>query len=371
MRFSYSSLLITLVMVSFMFFLLNILLKQKHKFFLFRADFFIVLSLIIILRLTFPFEFPFTISLYISSIMNPISNFFNFEIYNGFIMSDLLNIIWFIGFLISFTLYTKKLLLSNRIFKQINIVSKKMHVSDFMEIDKSHDYEIWKTNLISTPMVFSFRKVILLPEYDLSNDEIHAILLHEIQHIKHHDIFVKHFVNILLIIYWWFIPIRWLSKSIDSVLEIRADDKATQAFSEKEKLQYASILISMERKIQDVSDTSSLLAVSNCFIQEDKNILSYRIHYLLQTHFNKKTNNIFLCLVFLLPLLTNSIVLEANFGEPKSNDVIISEEEIDQGYILCHSDGSYSFVLNDFRAKILNPNADEFINLPRIYEGDI
>lgn len=372
MHFSYSSLLITLAMTLLMFFLLDILLKQKNKFFLFRTDFFIVLSLIILLRLALPFELPFTISLYISSIMNPVSIFLNFEIYNGFLISHLLGLIWFIGSLILFILYIQKLSLSKCIFKKINKASQKMHICDFMKVDKSHNYEIWKTDLINTPMVLGFKKVILMPNYTLKSNETHSILLHEMQHIKHHDIYIKHFVNILLIIYWWFIPIYWLSKNIDLVLEIRADDKATKRFSEREKLQYAAILIGMERKIQDSSKHQSLSTISNCFIREGKDILSYRIRFLTQTHFNKKTNIVFLCLIFLLPLLSNSIILEADFGNPKTEEKIISEENLNQGYILCHDDGSYSFILNDFSAKISNPNADEFINLPRLYDkGDI
>ena len=357
-------------MVLLMSLLLNILLKQKEKYFMFRSDLFVILSLIIILRLSCPFEFPFTISLYLSTLMNPINSFLNFEIYSSFTVIQFLIIIWILGSVTCFIFYIKKLCVSKQLFNQLKCTSSIMHISDFMKVDNKYNYEVWKTKLICTPMVISSKKVILLPENNLEERETYFVLLHEMQHIKYYDIYIKHFLNLLLVIYWWFFPVYWIVQNINLVLEIRADDKATKNFSEKERLLYASTLINIEKKLFINDMDKSAISSSCCFIQENQDILSYRIRYLIKSHFNRRTNLLLTFLIALFPLFTNIVIFEADYGNPTENEEIISEEDLIQGYILCHKDGSYSYVLNDLKAKINNPNSPEFLNLPRIKEGE-
>ena len=77
--------------------LLTILLHQKKRYIFFRSDLLIILSIIILIRLVFPVEFPFTRSIYIGSLMNPIQEFLEVELTKGITVLNLFCIIWGIG----------------------------------------------------------------------------------------------------------------------------------------------------------------------------------------------------------------------------------------------------------------------------------
>ena len=62
-------------------------------------------------------------------------------------------------------------------------------------------------------MVLGWQKVILLPDVSYSQKEIEHILSHELQHILNHDIWIKQLMNLLTIVYWWFLPVLLAEKS--------------------------------------------------------------------------------------------------------------------------------------------------------------
>ena len=51
-------------------------------------------------------------------------------------------------------------------------------------------------------------------------------------------------------------------------------------------------------------------------IQDNAHVLEYRINYLMDGMYRKKTSKILMIAVLALPLLTNSIILESAFEPP-------------------------------------------------------
>ena len=120
MRLSISSVFITLIMVVIMEIFLYFLLKQKKRFLIFRADFIILLGIIILFRLLFPLELPFTHSIYLGSVMNPIQSFFNFEFAPGVNMLELFCSIWVVGICFFGFIYFRKICKRARNFIFLN-----------------------------------------------------------------------------------------------------------------------------------------------------------------------------------------------------------------------------------------------------------
>ena len=102
-------------------------------------------------------------------------------------------------------------------------------------------------------------------------------------------------------------------------------------------------------------------------IQDNANVLEYRINYLVDGMYQKKTSKILMIVVLALPLLTNSIILESAF-DPPNNEDFYDQSNIDKGYIIKHKDGTYELVLGKTRFKISNPNDDCFKAVPIIKE---
>ena len=86
-------------------------------------------------------------------------------------------------------------------------------------------------------------------------------------------------------------------------------------------------------------------------IQDNAHVLEYRINYLMDGMYRKKTSKILMIVVLALPLLTNSIILESAF-EPPNNEDMYDQSDIDKGHIIKHKDGTYELVLGKKRFEI-------------------
>ena len=97
MNISISSLFITLC-VSLLFILFfSMILTHKKSYRLFRADLLFILAIVICLRMIFPVEFPFTKTIPLPVIMNPIMDFLNFELFSEIKVMYVLFFIWMTG----------------------------------------------------------------------------------------------------------------------------------------------------------------------------------------------------------------------------------------------------------------------------------
>ena len=96
---------------------------------------------------------------------------------------------------------------------------------------------------LSTPALVGFKnpKIIIpsnVPEYDL-----YYILLHELEHYKHHDLYFIAILHLLCIIYWWNPVIYLLKHAALKVIEYRIDNAVAQQLSEQGKLNYLQSII--------------------------------------------------------------------------------------------------------------------------------
>ena len=226
-------------------------------------------------------------------------------------------------------------------------------------------YPVYVSKYVQTPTVFTTRKIIFLPITSYTENEFNSILSHEISHIKNHDGLIKQMINILMILYWWNPFVYLFRKQLHLLLEMRADYNCTKHLNSISKYQYVQNLISIQKKsCTNIADSS----LASNMIDENIQILKYRINYLIEEKYQQKTNRLFLMFLIFLPLLTNSIILEAAFPAPNENQMI-SEGELKNGYITLENNGDYVFHLGDFCGIIDNPNAKEFKNLPVLTGG--
>lgn len=223
MRFSLSSLFMSLIMVSILILIFNFFLTKKSVYRFFRMDFLTVLLIAIILRILIPAEFFFTISIYSTEILTVFYDFLIFNDFHGFTVLHLLIIIWIIGMVVQVVRYILKIKKLNGLIRGIKQTAVLHHTSEFIQDPGHKDYAVYFTDVVSTPMVLGFSNSIFLPNDQYTDTEMNNILRHEMQHIKNKDILIKHLFNIISIIYWWFYPIYILKRQIDLFLEMRID----------------------------------------------------------------------------------------------------------------------------------------------------
>lgn len=370
MNLSVSSIFITLIISLVMIILFYLILFNKRLIFLFRSDLLIILSFMIILRLLFPVEWPFTITFAFPWIMNPLQSFLNYAIFKNFSILSLLLVIWFFGSIVQTFRFFIQLKKIEYIFNVLDRSSIKNKVSDFMEIDTRYDYPVWIAGSIPFPMILGFRKIILIPKIDLEKEQIQHVILHEIEHLKHKDNFIKLFLNILLIIYWWFPPVYWLCDKIQLVLEMRVDKKVTNDLSELGVTNYAETLLKVQKALLSKTETTfSQLGISSTFyINDGTSTLYYRIEYLFNQNYKKSTNILMILIILSLPLVSNTIVLEPYIIPSIDEYYSISANNLEDGFILQHADGSYSLYINGKMKIISRPDDDLLAKYPIISE---
>ncbi len=369
MNISVSSFFITLCISSLLIYFFSFMIANTNRFKIFRTDFLYILILIIVLRIVLPFEFPFTITIVVQKLMNPLFTLLNKEVILGFKFSWFLLIIWMTGIIYFFIKMICIHKSSSRIADRIKSKAKFYSSSEFIDTDNDKKYTVLISNLVSSPMVFGFDNIIFLPDIALSNKEIKNVLYHEVQHIRNNDVIIKFFINIIVIVYWWFPPIYSLRKNVNLFLEVRVDDQVTSKMSSEERFDYTATLISIQKKIKKGSNNFSS---SLFFINDSDNIISFRVNYLLDGDFLKRTNPIFLLILCIIPFISNGIILEPAYYDSELINNTMSLESINEkGYILQHNDETFSLVYNGKEAFLGNTIPKEFTDFFIIKESEV
>ena len=77
---------------------------------------------------------------------------------------------------------------------------------------------------VQTPMVYGIRNPkVLLPTEEYTTDQLKIILLHELTHIKHKDIFWKLLCRMILLIYWFYPLKHQIFKAVNEWSEVYCD----------------------------------------------------------------------------------------------------------------------------------------------------
>ena len=135
--------------------------------------------------------------------------------------------IWGIGFGISIWKSKRK----ERVFLDIcqsgktcrEWISKQaLELMEKFEIHNSVSVEY--NPFVQTPMVYGIRNPkVLLPTEEYTTDQLKIILLHELTHIKHKDIFWKLLCRMILLIYWFYPLKRQIFKVVNEWSEVYCD----------------------------------------------------------------------------------------------------------------------------------------------------
>ena len=341
MRFTISSFLITLIMVTALILFFHLLLTRKKSHVLFRTDFLTIILVVILCRILLPIELPFTRTVASTIIMTTVKDFLLFELRPSFSVMHMLLIVWLIGSIIQLIRYISKVRELQQLLNSIQQDAQHYTISDYIPEEQGTD--VYVTGAVSTPMVMGSKPSIYLPETAYTKEELHNILYHELQHIHHKDLWIKQLINGVVILYWWFLPVYVLRKQIDLYLEMRADNAVIGKMSREEYLEYAQSILDVQRK--QVEQKGFPSRMTTCFISDRTKSLSYRIDFLLQGEPKRKTSAVLLLFAFMLPFLSNAIIVEPSYPDDEITEGTFSEEQMAESYIIEHADGSYTLVV--------------------------
>lgn len=228
---------------------------------------------------------------------------------------------------------------------------------------KISDFKIIKTNLVSVPLLIGFNMpIIILPEIVLSKEELYYILRHEATHYYNHDIWIKMFIELICILYWWNPLIYILKREIDKLIEIRVDIAVTQTFNELERINYLDCLLKIA-KGKAPSHSNSFALAFDC---RTASVLSQRFHIVLAHNdghsFNLRRYIFFVTFVIAV-MLASLIVIEPYSvdSDTQQNTVVLED---DNSYLIENTGGGFNLYYNNEYFGTVTEIKESYSDLP-------
>ena len=308
--------------------------------------------ILVILKFGAPFEFPFTQTLESTHILPLVRNFTRISFFHNITVGSMIFLIWGLVALIKIV---------HLIYQHHKLTSLLSLVSQKPKTDISQllswlctELKIKKTPRVvcleidSTPFITGIlHPVIVIPKFSLSNQELYFVLKHELEHLKHHHLIFKLFLEVVSILHWWN-PLIWIIKHlITDSLEIQTDSYVINDLTYGDKFAYLESLISVSKKgsFQYIHPVLSFSMKKNSIVQRARALL----------HHNQFKQ--YSPIAFIAPLLSSLIILSFSFlftfeassvnSEHVKNTFTITEEN---SYFIYQNDNTYDlYIDNEFQ----------------------
>ncbi len=213
-------------------------------------------------------------------------------------------IIWAIGVAAGLVHYLYRMFLLHRCIKETFPCTKEV-LDVFEQVKK--EYKIKKKHIsvrcsyteCSAKTTRIFRPVILIPEHELSREELLVIFRHELMHIKNHDLFYKNLAEILCRLCFLNPAVFWMKKELGIWMEYVCDYKVCKKFGDV-KNYYGIILRFAEQSVASPVFATSLV--------EKESQLFCRMKKVIKNSRPKKTSKLLLAVLLCLLLPATNVV---------------------------------------------------------------
>lgn len=173
------------------------------------------------------------------------------------IVGSILCFLWFAGICIMICSAARSLLRLHKIFCSSlplqNGEIRNLYYKCLSETGIRSEIPVYSTAFLTSPAMIGFLKPrIYLPIHTISDydaDSMRFMLLHELQHFRHKDLFVNILSNLSGILYWFNPFVRYALKEMRCEREIACDSSVLQMLKESEYEKYGNTLIDFAEKI--------------------------------------------------------------------------------------------------------------------------
>ncbi len=331
-------------------------------------------SILLIIRFLYPYEFPFTHSLYLTKGYPRLNEFFSkmFSIGGTEIsVAGILLGIWITGSLWNGFRFLRHYLILHKSIAQLPACTNDMILSQLDRIlaekhFKRSGFSVKVNDSPESPFVTGyFHPVIVIPGLSMSEKEWYYILSHETAHYRHGDTLYKLLIEILLIVFWWNPLFYLFRRKITVCIEQSADLLATEDLDATGRLDYLECLLKVARQSRhNPMLTPAVLAFDGYTDSELKKRFacitkSIRKGNAYGNHFTKYG---FIAAMLLATFLSYGIIVE-----PCSTETPADEPDS----FTIHNDNSYAVKINDslyelYMDNVLIGTFEDPANLPEI-----
>lgn len=355
MAFFWSSLMI--LMVSFLRNRLRISLK---------IDTILLVSLYIacMVRFFVPIEFTFVNVIGLKNIYTKIYTILDTILYENIFRLNFISLIFIISisicvvkFILFFKAYYEKINLYIRSCTNSSEREEKILAEIKTALQKSIKIRILYSPLVKSPITFGiFKKIILLPNISLADQDLHYIILHEYMHHLNKDLLIKMLTSLFCIVFWWNPFVYLLNKNLDETLELKCDLSITSKMSNLEKSNYLETILKFVNN-DYANSTVSFGMVGNSLIS----FTEERFNVVLEANKANIKNKILSTII--LFIFISTFVLSYMFIVQPAYVPTNEELEIEGDYfsvsnemsiIIDNKDGTYTVIFDDENISIID-----------------
>ena len=339
-------------------FILLFCLLSKKAFFIriFGIPTLLLLLLATIIRMLLPIEPPFAKVIMSTTLLPRIYSIFSSPLFANVTSINLLSIIGILW--ISGTLIQILKLIRNYygLRKSLKFCPAKMDIeqSTFFRVTSVHNLpkhlRIVETSAVSTPMILGFfNPIIIFPMLNFTTEEQYFILLHELEHYRNKDIWIKAFIELLCALYWWNPLVYTLRERTDRILEINVDLSISSTWEEVERLRYLKFLLNTYKRSRLLTYKKTMCGALS-IADDDQATMVQRFEILFSHDESRcsKTKIFMIGMVSILMLIISfSYIVQPQYSLPTDCNSDIYAITSDNAYLVKRPDGQYDVYIHN------------------------
>lgn len=99
---------------------------------------------------------------------------------------------------------------------------------------------------VSSPLLLGiFRPILLMPQWELTKEQLHNVLAHEMTHLRRNDMLYKWFVALVKCLHWFNPMVYFVSEQVNQACEISCDLSVTKHMDKKQKMSYVETILTL------------------------------------------------------------------------------------------------------------------------------
>lgn len=312
----------------------------------------VLVYLLCVLRMLLPIDFSFTQGIPIRGIFSDINEVLYIKKYSfgkwNFIIGDIFFVIWLLGFVILMLWFLCEYRKINRMLAFLPERSDEQCMTALNKVyekkGKVRKVTILKNGEMEMPIgVGIWKRKILLPDGEYTDQELYYILLHEYTHFLNGDLMIKMLTYVFCCIFWWNPLVYFLKKDLDRNLEMKCDLCVTEKITLNEAAEYLETIVATLKssgKRMDFPALHGTVALANN--KEDEMVERFQL--VLKSQKSKRDNRknvvIWLVVFSVIWLASYSFVPLPSYEAP------IEEIITEPGVIELTPDNSYVIIKN-------------------------
>ena len=299
---------------------------------------------LILIRMLVPFNFPFTQTIVSYKIMPFISKFVFRYIGNGEIQIDFAVVLFGVWVIVSVLKMLRLLWVQMRYracLRPFAIKDKSKYPELFQVLNQCgasfHEVCIIPNQI--SPAVFGVMKpILILPNCKLSERELYYICLHEAEHCRNHDLWLRLFLDLVICTQWFNPLVYFLNHELTLAFELSNDRVILKSMDEIQRAEYAECVMKMVR-YQNNKKMARGGVIS--FAQVNRSNVKTRVRYILAREDKGKNGiSIFLNYAVVGFVLVASFIFvpEAYRSEGLESEYSIGISDYNNAYFLKRDD---------------------------------